>query len=212
MIDRVEKFYRLKLKPGERAVFDLDDIAQSIWIALREKDDRFDPSRGRYITFAARLVRHELCAIRESSRTVVSPRNTGCRLKEYATDEAAGTLTERKSATREAIRRSVASYDAIDGHDASGRDRESSDEFCREEQIRIAREAVAIGYAALTAIEVLAVSRLAKTNPPRISLIASETGIDTEILKAAHKSALDKIRRRLTEVGHIVVTMEQKRG
>lgn len=94
------------LKPNERANFDLDDLLAELYVALAERDHLWTPERGKYITFAGAIIDHALYAIRDKARTVESPRNSSCRLKEYQKEEDAGTITPRRLKTANDIRRS----------------------------------------------------------------------------------------------------------
>lgn len=101
------------LSPRDRVNFDADDVLVELWISLRENDAEWIPDRGKYITFAGSIVERELCAIRDRARTVESPRNSSCRMKEYAKEEAAGVLTERRARTAADIKRTSDGIKAI---------------------------------------------------------------------------------------------------
>ena len=65
----------------ERVNFDPEDAISELWVVLAEKNDKWESERGKYITFAGVIVDRELCAIRERSRTVRSPKDSSYRIK-----------------------------------------------------------------------------------------------------------------------------------
>lgn len=112
LVRRVLSF-QTTLSPRDRVNFDPEDTLAELWIALAENNSEWTPERGKYITFAGSIIQRELCAIRDRARTVESPRNSSCRLKEYAKEEADGTLTERRARTAEDIKRTSDGIKAI---------------------------------------------------------------------------------------------------
>src|SRR5262249_54396751 len=53
-----------QLVPRERVAYSFDDLLQEAWIALLKKHRHFDPARGRYTTFATRVIKCLLSDIR----------------------------------------------------------------------------------------------------------------------------------------------------
>lgn len=99
--------FQARLKPMERVNFDEEDTVIELWVLLRENDEGWTPERGKYITYAGTLIERELQNIRDRSRTVQAPKNSGCRMKEYDTEEAEGRLTDRRRRTADDIRRTA---------------------------------------------------------------------------------------------------------
>lgn len=112
LVKRIMSF-QATLSPRDRVNFDHDDVLVELWVSLRENDAEWTPERGRYITFAGAIIERELCAIRDRARTVESPRNSSCRMKEYAREEAAGVLTDRRARTAQDIKRTSEGIKAI---------------------------------------------------------------------------------------------------
>lgn len=94
LVRRVLNFSKT-LKPRERVNFDCDDVVNELWAAIAEKDCLWSADRGKYITFAAVIIDRELCAIRDKSRTVQSPRNSSCRMKKYRGMQEDGSISSR---------------------------------------------------------------------------------------------------------------------
>ncbi|WP_020467617.1 sigma-70 family RNA polymerase sigma factor [Singulisphaera acidiphila] len=107
------------LKERERVNFDLEDVAAELWVALATRDHKWSPERGRYLTFAGTIIDNELCSIRDRARTVQSPRNSFCRIKEYQAEAENGEISARRLKTLADIRRTGFGLSPIDG---SGRD------------------------------------------------------------------------------------------
>ena len=92
--------FGMSLSPREQANFDPEDIITELWVKLAQKDHKWSPERGRYISFAGAVVETELARIRDRTRTVKPPGNSAARMREYAEKEEAGTLSEREALTR----------------------------------------------------------------------------------------------------------------
>lgn len=104
IVHRVLAFHA-SLKPRDRVNYDPEDVLIEVVIVLLENDKKWTPERGKYITYAGCLIGRHLFSIRDKARTVESPRNSSCRLREYETQDEDGTLTERCRKTREDIKR-----------------------------------------------------------------------------------------------------------
>jgi DNA-directed RNA polymerase sigma subunit (sigma70/sigma32) len=116
ILRRVVAFQR-SLKSRERVNFDPEDTITELVVKLLEKDDRWEPERGKYITYAGAVIDHELSVIRDRSRTVQSPRNSVSRMREYDRNEAAGTLSERRRRTAEQVRRTTGGIQVLASFD-----------------------------------------------------------------------------------------------
>ena len=101
---RVLKFTR-KMTPRQRVNFDYEDVISELCLKLVERDDKYDPARGAYLSYAARVIENELEGIRDRAGTIEAPRNHGCRVKAYKKREEAGTLTPRLRKSAQDIER-----------------------------------------------------------------------------------------------------------
>jgi hypothetical protein len=101
------------LRPRDLANYDPEDVLTELYLALLlEKDHKWEPERGKYLTFAGtKVVENELHAIRDRSHTVHSPRNSSCRLKQYEPAQVGGTLSGRKAKTFADIRRVIGEHE-----------------------------------------------------------------------------------------------------
>ena len=97
--------FRHQMKPRESANVDLEDFLLSLWVALADRDHKWEPARGKYITFAGRIIDNALIDLRDKARVVEAPKNASCRLKEYGRLEAAGKLSPAMARTRADIER-----------------------------------------------------------------------------------------------------------
>lgn len=203
MTRRVLEFSKT-LKVRERVNFDLEDVAAELWVALATRDHKWSPDRGRYLTFAGTIIDNELCSIRDRARTVQSPRNSFCRIKEYEGEQAAGTISSKRLKTLADIRRSGFALSPIDG---SGRDFDkaihddpSASILAREEadeQLNGLKSAIAI----LTPTEAEVLRRTAGIfgTPRQTSKAVAKSLALTEWEVAEIKArALQKVRSHLT--------------
>lgn len=149
------------LSARSRASFDPEDVLMELWVRLAEKDYKFDPERGSYLTFVGRVTENELKKLRGRTKTVRSPGNTYSRLREYQDEEDNGTLTPQRRATMRAMQRSLADADSIDGgeaiHARSGLGPEARS--LRDEEERIASDAIVRAVTCLDPDEAVAVGR-----------------------------------------------------
>ena len=201
MVRRAAAFQKT-LGPRGQANFDLEDTLAELWVAIAERDHKWDRGRGRFITFAGTVVDHALDSIRDRARTVQSPRNSSWRLKEYRVAEEAGTLTPRLAKSQADIRRASGELEEADFGDwriASGDDPAGLAER---------READANLAAALSDLDPTeaAVVRYAyglDGNPAlTIDQIAATLGRSPDAVRRAKARALATLRERLQELGH----------
>lgn len=118
------------LRSRERVNFDPEDTITELWVVLKSKDAEWSPDRGKYVTFAGVIVDREFCSIRDRSRTVQSPRNSSCRLKEYKGEANGEILTSRRSKTANDILRTSDGIQKI-GSD-NGREYDSCNEYAED--------------------------------------------------------------------------------
>ncbi len=64
-----------------KATYDPEDIILELWIALRERDDKFNQARGSYLRFAYVVVKRRLVNMAERARCVRYPPNKSFALK-----------------------------------------------------------------------------------------------------------------------------------
>lgn len=198
LVRRVLAFQRT-LKAREKANFDPEDTLAELYTLLFEKDGHWNPGRGKYITFAGALIDHELCAIRDRSRTVHSPRNSACRLKEYERIEAAGVMTERRRKTAEQVRRTAGGVQALAEIDQEARHApDPADEAQRREAddagVALVRQAIRRELSPFEAA-ILGMSTGLWGSPPRtIAQIAEATLKDPADVKRAKARAFLKLR------------------
>jgi hypothetical protein len=133
-VEKVLRFHK-SLKPRERVNCDPEDILMDIFVMLRENDKHWEPGRGKYITYAGRLIGHELLAIRDRARTVQSPRNSTSRIKDYRTSEEDGTLSDRRRETFGQLTRTVDSVKSMPSAEALGHIDEDHTEEVEEQDL-----------------------------------------------------------------------------
>lgn len=199
LVQRVIAFEET-LRPRERANFDAEDTLTEVWIELARKDSKWDPARGKYITFAGKLLRNRLDAIRDESRTVQSPPNSGCRLREYRRAEAEGTLTGRQAKTAVALKRSRGMPEPIDDHDEQYGEADDAIEVA--ERRSLSRSAVIDALRTLRPIEAAVIGRAyGLWGQPRQSIeeIATATKRTPEAIRRTKSRAQARIRERLRD-------------
>lgn len=191
----------------ERANFDDEDVLAELVVALARKDGLWRPDHGRYITFAWAVIKSELASIRDRSRTVQSPRNSTCRLKAYQAESDAGTLTARRRATFQDIRRTSANpvpvgssgddgiVDLVDERGPGGRLPCELAEDAIERAICEALEPLETESIASTA-GVFGWKRRANAD------VAREYGVTEDDVRAARASGMAKVRDFLVSIGH----------
>jgi DNA-directed RNA polymerase specialized sigma24 family protein len=200
LVRRVLNF-QATLSARERANFDLEDTLAELFIALRDRDAKWRPEQGRYITFAGRVVDHELISIRERARTVESPRNCTCRVREYTALAARGELSDASGATLRAMLRSMRDAAAIE----SARERWAEDESLAAvddaEAADALRTAVVRAVIGLSTAEARAVglsTGLWTGEPRSLRAVAALMGVSTVKVASLLQSGLAKIAARLT--------------
>ncbi len=105
-VKRVLKFHK-SMKPRDRTCYDPEDMLSQMYLLLCQKDHLWKPERGKYITYAGKLIARELYSVLDRAKIVQSPRNTSTRLKAHAAREKEGTLTERRLETHRRILRTL---------------------------------------------------------------------------------------------------------
>ena len=218
MVSRVKKF-QATLTHRDQVNFDAEDTLMELRVALTENDAQWEPDRGKYITYAGVIIDRELCAIRDKARTVHSPRNSSCRLKEYEEDEDNGSISPRRSKTANDIRRTTGGIFQIDTRrlpdDAAVNPIEddnalsAADTVEAQENGGVAREAMvlAIKSSGLTKEEINVVARLAGLwGHDRASLwkIAFESGRELEEVRCIKSRAWRKVKFYLDSIKHPV--------
>lgn len=116
IVKRVMKYHK-SLGPMERINFDPEDICSEIVETLMVKDCKWDPERSSYITFAVKIATNAMSDLRNVARTVHSPRNSSCRMKNYEKRIKSGEITTAQTKTFEDIRRTLAAPDQFSVED-----------------------------------------------------------------------------------------------
>lgn len=206
------------LKPRERVNFDPEDVLSELWVALAEKDHKWTPERGKYITFAGTIIDREFCSIRDRSRTVESPRNSSCRMKAYAKEEEDGSITPRRLKTSNDIRRTgdntsrIAHGDKLSSESGEseamvlcGNTKEPLEIVAESEGVAISLDAVKRAIRLLPPFEALVMGRLSGLwGKPKQSTweIAWHTGREESEVRRAKSRAILRIRRHLISISH----------
>jgi DNA-directed RNA polymerase specialized sigma24 family protein len=205
--------FQKTLKSRERLHFDPEDTLIEIWVAVARKDDHWSPDRGRYITFAAKIIQNELCSIRDKAHTVQSPRNSSGRMKQYREEEAAGTLTDRRRKTVADIKRTGQVAASIGTRGAED-DEAAYDPFFTDDPLvaLVSREradgmrsGLRDAMQRLTPLEAEVVSRLAGlggTEAMSVRKLGAALGRKEVEITRAKERAVSKIRRHLIVTRH----------
>ncbi|SIO37654.1 hypothetical protein SAMN05444166_4207 [Singulisphaera sp. GP187] len=212
LVRKVNEFAKT-LKPRELVNFDHEDILSELWAAVAKRDHKWTPERGKYITFAAVIVDRELCSIRDRARTVQSPRNSSCRIKEYQAEAENGAISARRLKTMGDIMRTG------DGTTQIGPGSQGDAPVCEERWVDPAqvligeessasyREAIRSAFRSLSAIECLVMSRLnGLGGRPKQSVwkFAWMNSMDESEVRSIRSNATQKIRQHLTAIRHPV--------
>lgn len=203
-----------KLQWPEAANCDVEDVLMELYIELRNKDHKWEPSRGRYITFAGSLASRFFSSFRDSMRTVEAPRNSASRMKEYERDIETGKITDNRLETYGHIQRATFNYGSMDANGNAGgplrtggpSDKDTEVEL--REQQRLVNDAVTWGIMALTPFQsqVLGMSNgLWGKEAMTTGQIAERTGKTRDQVKEAKDVAFRKVKERLLSMGHPAV-------
>ena len=200
------------LRPRERANYDPEDLLMELFCKLQEKDGKWSPGRGRYITFAGAVIERELSSLRDKARTVISPRNATGRMKEYQAEADAGTITGRRDKTFQDIRRTVAPTEPVQFILGVASDPEPPAQAVESEHGKLIRDAVVQSMRVLTLFEARVVGEThglwgkpARTN----AQIAERAGKTEGEVRRAKARANEKMRARLTEMNHPAVMTDE---
>ncbi len=183
--------------------FDPEDVLTELYGLLLEKDAKWEPERGSYLTFVGRVVTNELHQIRDRAGTIHGPRNAACRLKQYEAEHREGTLSEKKTETLRDIRRAFADHESLDPEAAeamiAGRI-EPDDEEPAPVPGHVSRVRAAV--AALPPGEFAVVSRLFGLLDGRsrdILAIAEELNQPPDVVKRLKIRGLRRLQSRLSQ-------------
>lgn len=202
----------------ESANCDVEDVLVELYIELKKKDAKWEPERGRYITFAAKIAQRHLSSLRDKLRTVQSPRNSLSRLQRYEREISEGTITDERRETYRFIKSAYLPYgdsadlsQAIKLNHRSGQDVETETDVFNRESGRLANDAVTWGLMALTTFEsrVLGMCNGLYGQPSlTVTEIAERTGKSRDEVKKARDEAVRKVKDRLLAMGHPAVASE----
>lgn len=198
---RIANRFTLRLKDHEKANLDVDDIISELVTILIERDDKFDPNRGKYITFASTVAKIHLNALRDKSHTVESPLNSASRMKKYDQDKTDGKLNLRTSKTSHDIPRSCEATVPIETVDIIDDREESPLEILEQcEYKENLKKAILKEIRKLKPLEAVVISRLFGLNgnhEESIWEIAFELSKTAREIKDIRDSALAKLRKKL---------------
>lgn len=199
------------LRDRQRSNYDLEDVLTEIYVELRTKDPRFNPEVATYITFSAYLVDHLFVALRDNSRTVHSPKNSGSRLNDYESSRVSGELTGKKAVTAQKIRRTRGDFGGVEDQAGVECRYKPDQEVEDAETRRTARNAVVSGLASLTPYEAAVTGGLAGLwGQPTMTvdeLVDAHGGCRDDV-RAAIRSSKIKIRDHLLDSGHTFASGE----
>jgi len=206
-VSRCVLAFERTLSVRERANFDGEDICQEIFVALAERDHKWAPERGRYVTFCAAIIARELEGIRDRSRTIEAPRNSSCRVKAYRKAEETGTLSERCRATARDIERTRSGTFEVDANARAEAYREDDPAslIVADETAKEAADAIKLALASLepTDAEVLrrmaGVDGCASETAPQIALSLGRTDVE---VRASYLRARAGVRHALIRMRH----------
>lgn len=190
------------LTPRARANYDPEDVMGELYAVLLEKDARWEPDRGKYLSFVGRLISNELHAIRDRATTVHSPRNSASRIKGY---EAAGEMSARRRKTYVDILRVAAEHLCVeDAEPPGGGEAGGAEAAAAREDYRRARARIRLGVAGLDADEAEAIGRafglFGRPEQP-VPEIAAATGRTAHHVRKVIARAQRKFKRRLEAAG-----------
>jgi hypothetical protein len=201
--------FQQTLKPRDKVNFDPEDTLSELWIALAENDGEWSPERGKYITFAGVIIDRELCAIRDKARTVHSPRNSSCRMKEYKSEEEMGTISPRRLKTANDIRRTAEGIQPMTGNGPEfdkALDEEPVSTLTVKEMTEETIDAIKAAIrSALTTIEATVLGRLSGiwgNEPQTVWVVSLATARDQEEVRRIKARAWRKVREYLTTERH----------
>ncbi len=80
LVREANRFYD-RMSPEGRASYDPEDVILELWIALKERDHKFDSGRGTYLHFAQSVTRNCLYELGERARVVKMAANQAPTLK-----------------------------------------------------------------------------------------------------------------------------------
>lgn len=196
--------FHLRMKPGDKVNFDIEDVLSELYIKLKRSDDSWSPERGLYITFAASLSRRVMSSIRDRAHTVHSPRNSTCRLKRYKKQQSEGDLKPKKERTLADMVRVVEGARPIT--DASFCVAADIPEPLLQDEISEERkEGIAVALRQLDPAECLivrALSGLWEGEALSVKDLAAKLNYSDPEIRRVYGEATDKMRAYIREIDH----------
>jgi hypothetical protein len=194
------------LHQRELACFDPDDILLECWIELRQKDAKWVPEKGAYLSFSCKLVHHLFVRIRERARTVESPRNASCKLAESRTDEISGRLSRTRTKGMHDIDRTISGtiHIGIDIPDEPD-ERDPPSFWINKEESAVSSEGIRQVIEQLGPRKAMVLGRLfGLWGQPQCSVseLATELGKTTEQIRKLRNSAYRMARSYLESEFH----------
>jgi len=214
------RIFQSTLKVRERVNCDPEDTLSELFLALLEKDHLWSPERGRYITFAGVLVDRLLCALRDRARTVQSPRNSSCRMKEYKIEEESGSISTRRRMTADDIRRTSEGIHPISGGEGQSNEAmltgvttsEPSSIISDQETSENITEAIIEAIKSLPPFESMVISKLSGlfgNKKQNISKVAFDSCREQSEIRQIKARAIESIRTHLLSIKHPVAMCDE---
>lgn len=186
---RVNRF-SATLKPRESAVFDVEDVVNSVVERLVEKDHLWDPARGRYSTFVEAVMMSVLATCHERARTVTGPTNSFARLKTYHEREADGTLTLSMKETMDRLERAMGDYETIDSRHFETNGHDDVDSILLRKALRTFDDPIQVWV-------IVRKSGILGMEPMTMKAIAETLGISEKDVRKINRSARKKLKECL---------------
>lgn len=105
LIGIVRRFHDNKMTPHQRQNYSVEDLLLEVYIEMRAKDSGWNPSNGRYSTYASTIVNHLLIDIGDRATVVHAPRNSSTKIKRYDPDDPDHARRERRRQSAESVNR-----------------------------------------------------------------------------------------------------------
>lgn len=198
------RFFCGALPANERANMSHEDAYQDCILALVERDKKYDPSRGRYLSWASRLISRELVKIRDRSRTVSSPRDAFARLHQLRAPGATERMRETAARIASTIRPVLPLVDEIQSDKS---DPDWAAQSAEEDSHRTTQAAALLLYleetlGPLHRAVVAATYGLQGMRQLPDSRISRHTGLTTEEIAVVRSEAIAQMRRFFSGVEH----------
>ncbi len=205
MLQRAWGFART-LTTSQRINYDPEDTLSEIYEEMLLKDEKWNPELSSYMTFAHMMIDHLLIAIRDRSRTVHSPRNSGSRLAAYEAKRVLGELTGPTLATANAIQGTRTDPVGTQDYD-SETGTAVLDSLCRAEEENVLAKAMLMGLSVLSPYEAAVVGSkwgLWGKEIRNITEIANDLGMSALEVRGVLNGSESKMKEKLAKMEHAI--------